>query len=102
MKTIITLSALALMSNLALAESFNYEEQIGSQDLDPNISDLSASVTDPEVSTSDFRISLNDFYSGNPDVAHVSYKHEGKEMQFKGDMLTSYDAWSQGNPDVEV
>ena len=102
MKTIITLSALALASNLALAESFDYEEQISSQDLDPNISSLSAGVKDPEASTSDFRISLNDFYSGNPDVEHVPYNHEGKELKIDGDMLTSYDAWSKGNPDVEV
>ena len=102
MKTIITLSALALMSNLALAESFSYEEQISSQDVDPNISSISASIKDPEVSASDSRISLQDFYSGNPDVEHVPYNHEGQDLQIKGDMFTSYDAWSQGNPDVEV
>lgn len=101
MKTIVTLSALALISNIALAESFEYENQIGSQDLDPNIS-TSAGIRDAEASSSSVRVSLNDWYKGNPDVVHVPYNHDGIEMKFEGDLFTSYDALSLNNPDLEA
>ncbi len=99
MKTIITLSALALISNVAIADGFEYEKQVGSQDLDPNAS-ISDSIRDPEVSNSKVRISLNDWYRGNPDVAHVPYNHDGGEQKVEGGLASSYDALSQGNPDL--
>ena len=102
MKTMITFSALALVSNFALAEGFSYEEQIATQDLDPNITSLSTDVRNPEVSATDFRVSLNDWYQGNPDVDHVSYRHDGVEMQMEGDLFSSYEKASQDNHDLEV
>ena len=102
MKILITLSALALASNVALAETFEYERQIGSQDLDPTVNTESSGVKDPAMSNSDFRISLDDWYRGNPDVEHVPHQYDGVEIKKQGDMFTSYDAWSRNNPDLEA
>ena len=64
MKTLITISALALMSNLAIADNFNYEQQIAS----PDLSNQDFSSTGTQASTTDVRVSLSDWYRGNPDV----------------------------------
>ncbi len=98
MKTIITLSAIALISNVAIAGSFEYEKQVGSQDLDPNAG-ISDSNRDPEVSNFQVRVSLNDWYRGNPDVAHVPYNHDGMGQKIKDNSASNYDALSQANPD---
>jgi len=68
MRTLITVSALALMSNLAVAENFAHEQQISSPDLDANIQNLDFRSSDPQASAQGVRVSLNDFYRGNPDV----------------------------------
>ncbi len=95
MKTLITVSALALISNLAIAESFNYEQQIVS----PDLSNQNYSSNGPRASTSDVRVSLNDYYRGNPDVVHVPYHHDG--IIIRGPMqFTAYDELSQQNPDL--
>lgn len=95
MKTLITVSALALISNLAIADSFNYEQQIAS----PDLSNQSYSSNGPHASTRDVRVSLNDYYRGNPDVVHVPYNHDG--IVIRGPMqFTAYDELSQQNPDL--
>ena len=100
MKTLITLAALVLASNFAIAESFHYEAQIGNQDLDPNVG-ISDTTSTREVS-SDVRISLQDWYQDNHDVMAVPYEHYGKEQSFEGDLFTSYDALNRSNPDLEA
>ncbi len=99
MKTIITVSALALISNIAMADAFDYEKQSGSQDLDPSAT-ISDSIRNPEASTFQVRVSLNDWYQGNPDVADVPYSHDGIEQKIEGGMLSNYDVLSQANPDM--
>lgn len=95
MRTLITVSALALVSNLAIADNFDYEQQIAS----PDLSNQDFSSTGTQVSTSDVRVSLNDWYRGNPDVAHVPYNHDG--MVIRGPMhFTAYDELSRQNPDL--
>ena len=96
MKTIITLSALTLLSNFAIAESFNYEQQIGS----PDVSHQSFDSIGQKASTQDVRISLNEWYSGNPDVEHVPFNHEGEVSKSMGDLITGYDVLSRSNPDL--
>ncbi len=99
MKTLITVSALALMSNLAIAENFAYEQQIASPDLDPNVQSLDFNSSEPTASGREIKVSLNDYYRGNPDVAHVPYNHDG--MVIKESMLfTAYDDLSRQNPDL--
>jgi hypothetical protein len=95
MKTIITLSALALLSNLAIAESFTHEQQIASPDL--NNQDYSSSGQ--QASTQDVRVSLDDWYRGNPDVAHVPYNHDGIAIGNPA-QFTAYDELSRQNPDL--
>ena len=100
MRTLISVSALAFISNLAVAETFQYENQLASPDLDPNIESLSANVSNPEISATDFELSLNAFYRGNPDVGHDLYQYEGTDTS--GSLQsTAYDAWVRGNPDAD-
>lgn len=96
MKTIITLSTLALVSNLAIADGFSYEQQISS----PDLSNQDFSSTGTQASTSDVRVSLDSWYRGNPDVVHVPYNHDGMEIKSEGRWTTSYDALNQSNPDL--
>ncbi len=99
MRTLITVSALALMSNLAIAENFAYEQQISSPDLDANIQSLDFRSSDPQASARDVRVSLNDYYRGNPDVENTPYSHDG--IVIHGSMhFTAYDELSQQNPDL--
>jgi hypothetical protein len=95
MKTIITLSVLALMSNLAIAENFAYEQQISS----PDLNSLDFNSSDPQASAGDVRVSLNDYYRGNPDVENVPYDHD--DIVIRGPIqFTAYDELSRQNPDL--
>ena len=96
MKTIITLSALALVSNLAIAENFAYEEQIAS----PDVSHQSFDSSGQEASTREVQVSLDNWNRGNPDVEHVPFNHKGGVSKSMGDRVTSYDALNQSNPDI--
>lgn len=95
MRTLIAVSALALLSNLAIAENFNYEQQIAS----PDLSNQDFSSTGPNASTMDVRVSLDDFYRDNPDVSNVPYDHEGIVLRGPG-RFTAYDDLSRHNPDL--
>ena len=95
MRTLITVSALALLSNLAIAENFNYEQQITS----PDLSNQDFSSNGPKASIRDVRVSLNDYYRGNPDVAQVPYSHD--DIVIRGPMhFTAYDELSRQTPDL--
>jgi hypothetical protein len=95
MKTIITLSALALLSNLAIAESFTHEQQIAS----PDLSNQDFSSSGQQASKQEVRVSLNDWYRGNPDVEHVPYIHDGIVIGNPTE-FTAYDELSRQNPDL--
>ena len=96
MKTIITLSALALLSNLAIAESFTYEEQIAS----PDVSNQSFDSSGQKASVREVHVYLDDWNRGNPDVEHVPFNREGEVSKSMSDSITSYDALNQSNPDL--
>lgn len=99
MKTLITISALAPVSNLAVAENFSYEQQIASPELNANIQSLDFNSSKPLPSTRDVRVSLDNSYRGNPDVAQVPYNHE--DMVIRAAMsFTAYDELSRQNPDL--
>ncbi len=95
MRTLITVSALALVSSLAIAENFSYEQQIAS----PDLSNQSFSSSGHQATSGGVRVSLDDYYRGNPDVTHVPYNHDG--IVITGPMqFTAYDELSQQNPDL--
>lgn len=99
MRTLLTVSALALLSNLSIAETFTYEQQVGSPDLDPNIQSLDFKSSGHQASAGDVHVSLDDFYRGNPDVEHVPYNHDGIIIR-SPKRLTAYDELSRQNPDL--
>lgn len=99
MRALISVSALALISNMAFAENFAYELQIASPDLNANVPALDFSATDPQPSSHDIRVSLNDWYRGNPDVSNTDFHYEG--IIFNGPLhFTAYDELSRQNPDL--
>lgn len=102
MKALITISALALVSSFAMADTFEYERQIGSQDLDPNIPSLSEGVANPAVSMGDVRISLHEAYRGNPDTEVTPADHIGVTVQRSTLPFTAYDKIASENPDLQV
>lgn len=102
MKTIIAIAALSLISNMAVAETFQYERQIASQDLDPNIPSLSEGISNPKISVGQPRVSLFETYRGNPDT-EAGHAEPGSLPVTGGDHIyTGYDMLIDSNPDLEV
>ncbi len=102
MKTIIAVSALFLASNMAIAETFTYERQIASEDLDPNIPSLSEGISNPMPSRVQKLTSLQEVYRGNPDVDTGSLEEESIRMGRHEHIYTAYDMLVEENPDLEV
>lgn len=103
MKTLITVSALALVGNMAMAGDFAYERQIGSEDVSSELSTLVFRSTDPAPSMGSQRISLHDAYRGNPDTEVLPADFEDSmSMDMNTLPRTSYEEISRGNHDLEV
>ena len=102
MKTLITISALFLVSNMAFAETFAYERQLASEDLDPNILSLSEGISNPMPSSTPVTASLQDAYRGNPDVQVGPVEENSLGMQKHEHIYTAYDMLIESNPDLEV
>ncbi len=102
MKTLIAVSALFLASNMAFAETFAYERQVASQDLDPNIPSLSEGISNPVPSKVQPPKSLQAVYDGNPDVDTGSLEPASIGMDRHEVIYTAYDRLIEGNPDLEV
>jgi len=102
MKTLIAVSALFLASNLVFAETFTYERQVASQDLDPNIPSLSQDISNPMPSKVPTLTSLQKVYRGNPDVDTGSLEPDSIRMDRHELVYTAYDMLIEGNPDLEV
>ncbi len=102
MKTLIAVSALFLASNMAFAETFAYERQIASQDLDPNIPSLSEGISNPMPSRAPTLTSLQEVYRGNPDVDTDSVEPDSIRMDRHELIYTAYDMLVESNPDLEV
>ncbi|HHH13700.1 MAG TPA: hypothetical protein ENJ98_05640 [Thiolapillus brandeum] len=103
MKTLITLSALGLIANLAVAGDFAYELQINSEDLASETSTLHYRSTNPAPSVVQPVISLHEIYRGNPDTETVP---EGFQHSISGKMEalreSGYDILVRENPDLGV
>ncbi|WP_457665523.1 hypothetical protein [Thiolapillus sp.] len=102
MKTLLTFSALALISNMAFAETFQYERQLASEDLDPNISSLSQGISDPVKSMAQPRVSLFNIYRGNEDTQVGPMEPDNLPMTQHNHIFTAYDMLIETNPDLEV
>ena len=102
MKTLLTFSTLALISNMAFAETFEYERQLASEDLDPNIPALSEGISNPAMSVQQPRVSLHDTYRGNPDTQTGPIEADNLPMTKHDHAYTAYDMIIDNNPDLEV
>ncbi|WP_456372350.1 hypothetical protein [Thiolapillus sp.] len=102
MKTIIAVSAFFLASNMAFAETFAYERQLASEDLDPNIPSLSEGISNPGASAVPVITSLQQVYRGNPDVEVGPVEPDSLGMQRHDSIRTAYDMLIENNPDLEV
>ncbi len=96
MKTIITASALMLVSNVAFAAS--YEDWQQNPDLGTGIYDKPATLTEPMGGSSDYSASLDSFNQGNSDhSSHV--RSEGRSSAPDAGFASSLDGFNEGNPD---
>lgn len=102
MKTMIAFATLALVSNMAFAETFQYERQLASEDLDPNIPGLSEGISNPAASIRESRVSLFETYRGNPDTQVGPVEPDSLSGTPHSHIYTAYDMLVDSNPDLEV
>lgn len=102
MKTMIAFAAFALVSNMAFAETFQYERQLASEDLDPNIPSLSGGISNPAASAQKSRVSLFETYRGNPDTQVGPVDPDSLSVTRHNHIYTAYDMLVDSNPDLEV
>ena len=96
MKTLITASALILVSNVTFAAS--YEDWQQNPDLGTGIYDKPVTLTEPMGGSSDYSASLDSFNEGNPD--HSSHaRNESSSSSSNAGFASSLDGFNQGNPD---
>ena len=96
MKTLITASALILVSNVALAAS--YEEWQQNPDLDSGVYDKPTTLVEPMGGSSDQTVSLDSFTQGNSD--HSSHaRSESVRSSSDAGYASSLDEFGRGNPD---
>ena len=95
MKTLITASALALVSNIAFSAQF--EQQWQSPDLGTGVYDKPLTLVEP-TGSSNQTVSLDTFNQGNPD--HSSHA-AGEYTRGSSDsgFASSLDRFAEGNPD---
>jgi len=97
MKTIITASALILVSNIAMASS--WEDNWHSPDLNSGVYDKPQTLMAPMSSKRDVAVSLDDFSRGNSDHAAHDRAAQGSSVSSGKSATTSLDEFSAGNPD---
>ena len=96
MKTLITASALILVSNVAFAAS--YEEWQQNPDLGTGVYDKSVTLTEPMGGSSDYSVSLDSFNQGNSDYS--SHARDGSiRSSSNAGFASSLDGFNEGNPD---
>lgn len=96
MKTLITLTALALATGIASAQDFAYERQIGS----PDVSAQPFHATDPMPSQGKIAVSLEHVYRGNPDVETLPADYREQPSRTAAFCNSSYDRIALGNSDL--
>lgn len=97
MKTIITASALMLVSNIAMASS--WEDNWGGPDLSTGVYGNPTTQSDPKPSMGSQSVSLDTFSRGNSD--HVAHDRviENSPIDSGEGYATSLDEFGAGNPD---
>lgn len=97
MKTLITASALVLVSNIA--SGAGYENQFQTVDLGAGVHDRPVTMLEP-MGSSDFTVSLETFYEGNADgYGHAPSQSTGSGPSSSEGIATSLDQFYQDNPD---
>ena len=96
MKTLITASALILVSNVALSAS--YEQWQQNPDLGTGVYDKPVTLTEPMRGSSDYSVSLDDFNRGNADYSPHAKGEVVRSGSDEG-FASSLDSFNEGNPD---
>ena len=96
MKTLITASALILVSNVAFAASFEDWQQ--NPDLGTGVYDKPVTQAEPMGGSSDYSVSLDSFNQGNSDYAPHA-RGEGSRSSSDAGFASSLDGFNEGNPD---
>ena len=97
MKTIITASALLLVSTKALSAS--WEDAWQSPDLHTGVYDRPVTLVEPRPSVGDFTISLDDFGRGSPDYSAHDQVVEPSSIGVSEGVATSLDEAYEGSHD---
>ena len=95
MKTLITASALALVSNIAFGAQF--EEQWQNPDLGTGVYDKPVTLVEP-TGSSNLTVSLDTFNAGNPDHSSHAQGEYTRGSSSEG-FASSLDHFAEGNPD---
>ena len=96
MKTIVTASALLLVSTYASADSWEAAWQ--NPDLGTGVYDKPITLSDPMSSARDVANSLDSFGAGNPDHSQHTRRDDYRPDSSTG-FASSLDNFSAGNPD---
>ncbi len=102
MRTMIAITALTLISSLAVAEEFTYERQWASEDLASETSTLSFRDTDPASSGNGFLTTLETAFRDNPDVQILppGYREPHRSAQARFCINSGYELLARDNPDM--
>jgi hypothetical protein len=96
MKTLLTASALILISNVALASS--WEDAWQNPDLGTGVYDKPITLVEPMASAQDVAISLDRFNQGNSEHASHSQDNAISTPSSEG-FASTLDQFNEGNPD---
>jgi hypothetical protein len=96
MKTIITASALLLVSTYTYSASF--EDVLQNPDLGTGVYDKPTTLSEPTPASRDIAISIDSVNKGNPDHSTHSQSDENRSGSSKG-FASSLDKMNEGNPD---
>ena len=96
MKTLITASALILVSNIAFAAS--YEQWQQNPDLGTGVYDKPVTLTEPMGGSSDYTVSLDTFNEGNSDHSSHARNESIRSTSDQG-FASTLDGFNRGNPD---
>jgi len=96
MKTLITASALILVSNVAFAAS--YEEWQQNPDLGTGVYDKPVTMNDPTASSGNVAVSIDSFSKENRGYSTLFQSSENRSGSNKG-FASSLDKMNEDNPD---
>jgi hypothetical protein len=94
MKKIMTATALILAAGLAQAAPFDFQRDIGSQELDPSLG--AVQVAQPQPSTRDVSIALYEVYRGTPEATDARFEFNGEIQPSDNIAKTAYELAIEG------